>query len=148
MVQISGGKFFMGADDGNADEKPAHQVTLSPFCMDRHEVTTAEYEACSNAGECQRAPNEVDWKGITPRQIKVYSTLCNARRAERGSQVLLQPPDVIVEGGTQRRTLDQAVDVHVADQRALLPRPLDLGLQCLLDVVNDCEGLFELIHFS
>jgi formylglycine-generating enzyme required for sulfatase activity len=83
MVQIAGGKFFMGADDGNADEKPAHQVMLSPFCMDRHEVTTAEYEACSNAGECRRAPIEVDWKGITPRQTKVYSTLCNARRAER-----------------------------------------------------------------
>src|SRR6185436_15013523 len=42
MVRIPGGKFFMGADDGNADERPAHQVTLSPFCMDRKEVTVAD----------------------------------------------------------------------------------------------------------
>jgi formylglycine-generating enzyme required for sulfatase activity len=84
MVRIPGGKFFMGADDGNADEKPAHQVTLSPFCMDRHEVTAFAYEACSNIGECQRAPIEVDWKGISPRQVKVFSTLCNARRPDRG----------------------------------------------------------------
>jgi formylglycine-generating enzyme required for sulfatase activity len=83
MARISGGKFFMGADDGNADEKPAHQVTLSPFCMDLHEVTTADYEACSNIGECKRAPSDVDWKDITPRQRKVYSSFCNARNPER-----------------------------------------------------------------
>jgi formylglycine-generating enzyme required for sulfatase activity len=83
MVRISGGKFFMGADDGNADERPAHQVTLSPFCMDRKEVTVADFEACSNIGECKRAPVEVDWKDVTPRQVKVYSALCNARRPDR-----------------------------------------------------------------
>jgi formylglycine-generating enzyme required for sulfatase activity len=83
MVRIAGGKFFMGSDDGNADEKPAHQVTLSPFCIDRKEVTAGEFEACSSIGECKRAPVEVDWKDITPRQVKVYSTFCNARRPER-----------------------------------------------------------------
>jgi formylglycine-generating enzyme required for sulfatase activity/serine/threonine protein kinase len=85
MVSIAGGKFFMGADDGKDEEKPAHQVTLSPFCMDRREVTTADYEACSSVGECQRAPIEVDWKGITPREVKIYSALCNATKPERGA---------------------------------------------------------------
>jgi formylglycine-generating enzyme required for sulfatase activity len=83
MALVPGGKFFMGADDGSADEKPAHQVTLSPFCIDRREVTAGEFEACSSVGECQRAPVEVDWKGITPRQVKVYSTLCNGMRPDR-----------------------------------------------------------------
>ncbi|MEO8877555.1 MAG: bifunctional serine/threonine-protein kinase/formylglycine-generating enzyme family protein, partial [Polyangiaceae bacterium] len=42
MIQIPGGKFFMGTDDPDdlAFEKPAHNVTLQPFCMDEFEVTT------------------------------------------------------------------------------------------------------------
>lgn len=44
MIAIPGGSFTMGVDAGNADEKPAHKVTLSPFAMGRFEVTNAEFE--------------------------------------------------------------------------------------------------------
>jgi formylglycine-generating enzyme required for sulfatase activity len=85
MVHISGGKFFMGSDDIDADvdERPAHQVTLSPYCIDMYEVTTSEYKACSDIGECKRAAFEVDWKDIRPIERKVFSPVCNGNRTDR-----------------------------------------------------------------
>ncbi|MCX6360492.1 MAG: SUMF1/EgtB/PvdO family nonheme iron enzyme [Armatimonadetes bacterium] len=43
MVSLPGGKFTMGADQGNPDEAPAHEVTVSPFLMDRTPVTHAMF---------------------------------------------------------------------------------------------------------
>jgi eukaryotic-like serine/threonine-protein kinase len=85
MARIDGGKFFMGSDDKDADpdERPAHQVTLSPFCIDLNEITTAEYKACSDVGECKRAPFEVEWKDIRPLEKKAFSPLCNGNHPER-----------------------------------------------------------------
>src|SRR6187200_683803 len=34
MVWIPAGKFWMGSDDGQVDEKPVHEVTLKGFWMD------------------------------------------------------------------------------------------------------------------
>lgn len=84
MVLVSGGKFFMGSDDKDDEEseRPAHQVTLSPFCMDATEVTVKQYVQCSDKGECKRAPRENDWPGITARDHKIYDPLCNIRDAE------------------------------------------------------------------
>jgi formylglycine-generating enzyme required for sulfatase activity/serine/threonine protein kinase len=84
MITISGGKFFMGTDDKDAEpsERPAHQVTLAPYCIDATEVTVAAYKACSDKGECKRGPRENEWPGITPREHKIYDPLCNIRDAE------------------------------------------------------------------
>ena len=45
MVEIPEGTFAMGSDGGQAleDERPKHQVWLSTFFMDLHEVTTEQY---------------------------------------------------------------------------------------------------------
>ena len=43
MVRIAGGTFTMGADDERPEERTAHQVTVSPFWIDRHEVTNAQF---------------------------------------------------------------------------------------------------------
>jgi len=45
MVRIQGGTFQMGSNNGNNDEKPVHQVTLSGFYMGKTEVTQKEYQA-------------------------------------------------------------------------------------------------------
>lgn len=78
MVFIDGGQFFMGSDDPKADddEKPSHNVTLSPYCIDVHEVTVAEYKACSDKGKCKRAASEVWWPDITEKEKKTYSQVC------------------------------------------------------------------------
>ncbi len=44
VVRIPGGKFFMGYEDGSADEEPEHEVELSEFYMAVTEVTNADYE--------------------------------------------------------------------------------------------------------
>ena len=44
MVLIPGGKFLMGKNsDGENDFRPAHEVWVDSFYMDKHEVTNAEY---------------------------------------------------------------------------------------------------------
>ncbi|MGI9065070.1 MAG: bifunctional serine/threonine-protein kinase/formylglycine-generating enzyme family protein [Pyrinomonadaceae bacterium] len=43
MVEIPGGTFQMGRDNGTAREAPAHKETVLPFFMDRTEVTCAEF---------------------------------------------------------------------------------------------------------
>jgi formylglycine-generating enzyme required for sulfatase activity len=79
MRRIPGGRYFMGSDEKDAEpnEKPPHEVTLPPYCLDELEVSVAQYKACSDDGGCLRASKENDWEGITPAQRKIYDPLCN-----------------------------------------------------------------------
>jgi formylglycine-generating enzyme required for sulfatase activity len=52
MVSIPAGSFMMGSNDGEADEKPVHRVSVASFAMDVTEVTTVAYTACVRAGRC------------------------------------------------------------------------------------------------
>jgi eukaryotic-like serine/threonine-protein kinase len=81
MSKIPGGKFFMGSDDrkDEENERPAHQVTLSTYCMDTTEVTVAKYKACSDQGSCKRGPKENEWPGIDAASHKLYDPVCNIR---------------------------------------------------------------------
>ncbi len=80
MLPIPGGRFFMGSDDAIAldFERPAHQVTLSPYCIDRTEVTVAAYKSCSDTGDCKRAPTTNEWTEISAHDRAVYDPLCTA----------------------------------------------------------------------
>jgi formylglycine-generating enzyme required for sulfatase activity len=82
MVHIEGGQFFMGSDDDLPQEKPAHNVTLSPYCIDRYEVTTADYLKCSQEGKCKRAGQTNDFDGLDKHGHDIYDPLCNVRDAE------------------------------------------------------------------
>lgn len=83
MVRIEGGRFFMGSDEDLDAEKPAHHVTISAFCMDKHEVTSAEYLRCSARGDCKRAPKHNDWVGIEARERKLYDPVCTSEDPAR-----------------------------------------------------------------
>jgi formylglycine-generating enzyme required for sulfatase activity len=43
MVFVPGGTFLMGNDNGQPPEAPAHQVRLSPYYIDQHEVTVRQF---------------------------------------------------------------------------------------------------------
>jgi formylglycine-generating enzyme required for sulfatase activity len=58
MAFIGGGTFVMGTNRGQPQEGPEHSVTLSPFCIDRSEVTVAQYQQCVEARACSRATLE------------------------------------------------------------------------------------------
>jgi formylglycine-generating enzyme required for sulfatase activity len=55
MIRLPGGEFIMGSDSGNADEAPAHRVRVSPFLMDKYEVT---HEMFTKA----QVPNPSRWQ--------------------------------------------------------------------------------------
>lgn len=59
MALIPAGCYDMGDhfDEGSPDEWPVHNVCISAFRMDIHEVTNAEYAECVDAGECT-APSD------------------------------------------------------------------------------------------
>ncbi|MBN9118183.1 MAG: formylglycine-generating enzyme family protein [Planctomycetes bacterium] len=45
MVLVPGGTFWMGRENGPADESPVHEVTVGPFQMDATEVTVGQFAA-------------------------------------------------------------------------------------------------------
>lgn len=68
FVYVKGGTFMMGSNNGDADEKPIHSVTVSDFYICKYEVTQELYETvmgvnpshCRDAGS--NAPvEEVSW---------------------------------------------------------------------------------------
>jgi formylglycine-generating enzyme required for sulfatase activity len=51
MISIPAGRFTMGSDDGDADERPARQVHLDGYLIDKYEVTNRQYEEfCAKTG--------------------------------------------------------------------------------------------------
>ncbi len=56
MTLVPAGTFVMGADDeGEMDERPAHQVTVKAFLLDVTEVTNEAYQECVDAKVCRPA---------------------------------------------------------------------------------------------
>ena len=45
MVEIKGGCFKMGSENGKANEKPVHEVCVSSFKMDKYEVTQRKFQS-------------------------------------------------------------------------------------------------------
>jgi formylglycine-generating enzyme required for sulfatase activity len=45
LVELPAGSFDMGSDNGEADEKPVHRVTIKPFAIGKTEVTQAQWRA-------------------------------------------------------------------------------------------------------
>ncbi len=62
MVYIPGGKLDMGRDNGDEYEIPVHAVTVSPFYMDRTEVTNEEYLQFVSATRHRPPPHWRDGK--------------------------------------------------------------------------------------
>ncbi len=92
MVFIPGGEFRMG-NTGNGDyEGPPHGVTLSPYCIDRTEVTVQAYMECANAGGCVHAPTteyrrplpaSEEAPGLAEALAAFQSQFCNGERNDR-----------------------------------------------------------------
>ena len=49
IMLVPAGAFWMGRDDGAADEAPLHRVYVRDFWIERHKVTNAEFAAFLNA---------------------------------------------------------------------------------------------------
>ncbi len=91
MLLIPGGKFTMGSDKPvMKGAQPAHQAILDTFCFDAREVTAAEFQACSDKGDCKRPPEHLNWpraKTMPEAQhqskLQLYSEWCNFGKPDR-----------------------------------------------------------------
>ena len=68
MVFIPAGEFIMGNNLGDDAEKPERKVFLDAFCIDKYEVTNAQYKECVDAGACnpparQSSPSRLFYYG-------------------------------------------------------------------------------------
>jgi serine/threonine-protein kinase len=63
MVQISGGTFTMGRQDGDEDERPTRSVQVKSFYLDKYEVTNQDYKKFVDATG-RAAPSH--WKNGSP----------------------------------------------------------------------------------
>lgn len=74
LIDIPAGRFIMGciperdapAGDCPAFELPAHPVQLNGFQIGKHEVTFAEWDACTQAGACPQADDYGWGRGQRP----------------------------------------------------------------------------------
>jgi formylglycine-generating enzyme required for sulfatase activity len=65
MVFVPGGTYTMGSFSGARDEQPAHTVTLSPFCIDRTEVSVASFRTCVDARQCDSTAAGAQCNGLS-----------------------------------------------------------------------------------
>jgi formylglycine-generating enzyme required for sulfatase activity len=64
MVELPAGRFTMGSAEGDADERPQHEVLIpKPVAVGEFEVTFAQWEACAVDGGClkNKSPNDEGW---------------------------------------------------------------------------------------
>jgi eukaryotic-like serine/threonine-protein kinase len=91
MVLVPGGKFFMGSDEPEFKLwQPSHKTFIDTFCIDVHEVTAGEYQACSDQGECKRPPDVPNYPKTAgtsdadhEKKRTAYAELCNFGKAGR-----------------------------------------------------------------
>jgi sulfatase modifying factor 1 len=83
MIVVKGGTFFMGSTNGDDDEHPVHNVTLSDFSIGKYEVTQAQWRAVmgsnpSSFSGCDNCPVEsVSWDDVQRYIAKLNSMTGN-----------------------------------------------------------------------
>ncbi len=65
MVYVPGAKFLMGSDEGKDNERPAHEVCVEAFYMDRYPVTNEEYKRFVDASGHPAPYYVVEWADWT-----------------------------------------------------------------------------------
>ncbi|MDO9633977.1 MAG: SUMF1/EgtB/PvdO family nonheme iron enzyme [Paludibacter sp.] len=69
MIAIKGGTFQMGSNDGESDEKPLHQVTVSDFMMGKTEVTQALWQAVMGTSASLSNPSNFKGNNLPVEQV-------------------------------------------------------------------------------
>ncbi len=78
MARVPGGTLSV-----LAPEHARRTRAMDPFCMDRSEVTVAEYRACVRAGACIGPNDSVDAVRIEATMRARHGAFCNARFTDR-----------------------------------------------------------------
>ncbi|MBL7472374.1 formylglycine-generating enzyme family protein [Robertkochia sediminum] len=101
MIYIPGGTFTMGARDNDSQawphEKPSHPVKVSPFYIDKTEVTNAQFAAFVAAtGYLTIAERAIDWEEIKS-QLPPGAPKPHDSVLQPGSLVFKQPEQPVTD---------------------------------------------------
>ena len=79
QLRIEGATFVMGDNSAYPEEGPAHEVTISSFWIDEHEVTNGQFaEFVAHTGYvtvAERQPKPADWPGVPVESLEPGSTV-------------------------------------------------------------------------
>lgn len=81
MVYVAGGGFTMGGAEGDADERPAHPVTVGPFYVGIAEVNQAEWRRVMDTNPSRFRGDGLPVDGVSWYEAVEY---CNRRSAAEG----------------------------------------------------------------
>jgi formylglycine-generating enzyme required for sulfatase activity len=73
MVLVRGGKFVMGRNDGEEDERPEQEVEVKDFYLDKYEVTNQQYQKFVTATR-HRAPSYWQTGSYPPAEARLPVT--------------------------------------------------------------------------
>jgi formylglycine-generating enzyme required for sulfatase activity len=80
FVQIPSGKFEMGSNNGDADEKPVHQVIITKwFEMGKYEVTQAQWEAVTGNNPSRFKGANLPVENVSWNDVQAFISSLNAR---------------------------------------------------------------------
>lgn len=81
MIWIAGSTLWMGSEEGQADEKPVHKVTVDGFWLDKVEVTNEQFEKFVRATRyvtvAERNPDPKDYPDVPPDRLVAGSIVFN-----------------------------------------------------------------------
>jgi len=81
MIIVQGGSFQMGSNDGEDDENPVHEVTVSPFMIGKYPVTQKEWQDVMGSNPSNWKDNDLPVESISWYDAIVY---CNKRSIMEG----------------------------------------------------------------
>lgn len=79
MIELPGGRFWMGSSDHYPEEGPAREVAVDPFAIDATPVTNRQFGAfVADTGHvtlAEQAPDPADYPGADPAMLRAGSSL-------------------------------------------------------------------------
>ena len=98
MILINGGSFQMGTDDGMPFEAPVHTVELSPYFIDEHEVTVAEFADFVKATQYRTDAEKIGWSGVFDLESGEWTRVDGADwRHPEGPKSIAQPDEPVCQ---------------------------------------------------
>jgi len=104
MVYVRGGTFTMGSNEGDADEKPTHQVTLSDFYIGKYEVTQKQWKALMGTNPSEFKGDNLPVEKVSWNDVQEFIKKLNAKTGKKYSLPTEAQWEYAAGGGANNRT--------------------------------------------
>ena len=113
MVPVQGGTFQMGSNDGEYDEKPVHNVTLSSYYIGQTEVTQALWKAVMDNNPSRFKGDNLPVENVSWDDCKSFITKLNQLTGERFRLPTEAEWEFAAKGGRQSRGFEYSGNTNV-----------------------------------